>query len=85
MKNSKLVVYQIPNLQEPYHYANMVRLWRAAAEPQKFDLGLFRPVRLILKVAAPCGQVRRARHTWPPTWGRPRWNQGLVALPWQKQ
>ena len=34
----RLIVYlqvYVPNLQLPYHYANLVRLWRPTAEPKK--------------------------------------------------
>jgi hypothetical protein len=36
----KLIVYQVPDLQAPYHYVNMVRLWRPAAKPKKCHLWL---------------------------------------------
>ena len=42
----KLVVYQVPSLKAPYHYANMVCLWRGAALPQKCHLGVYGPARL---------------------------------------
>jgi hypothetical protein len=42
----KLVVYQVPNLTVRYHYANMVRLWRAAALAKKCHLGVYDPARL---------------------------------------
>ena len=35
----KLVVYQVLSLQLPYHYANMVCLWRAAAKPKSVTWG----------------------------------------------
>ena len=36
----KLIVYQVPNLQVPYHYANLVRLWlgSVAIRPTKNKL-----------------------------------------------
>ena len=45
-ENSKLVVYQVPNLEVPHHYAKMVRLWRGAALSKKLNLGVSRPARL---------------------------------------
>jgi hypothetical protein len=56
--HSKLVVYQVPNLKVPYHYANLVRfnvfrmVWSSYVLPKKCDLG--HPARLRICRSRPC-------------------------------
>jgi hypothetical protein len=41
----RLVVYQVPNLQVPYHYANLVRLWLRSVVIQANQKNAFGSIR----------------------------------------
>jgi hypothetical protein len=63
----ELIVHQVPKLQLPRHYANLVRLWRPTANPQKRAFGF--SMHIIY------GRCRAGQHDSTLSSAKPPYNQ----------